>query len=43
MDPPTRIKPVRNTTESKYVVVSPIPDGDAGCAAARPRRPTDEK
>jgi hypothetical protein len=34
---------VRNTTASKYVVPSPIPEGDAGCAAARPMSAIDEK
>jgi hypothetical protein len=34
---------VKNTTESKYVVVSPDPDGDAGSAAARPMSAMDER
>ena len=34
---------VKNTTESKYVVLSPNPDGDAGCVAAKHKSAIDEK
>jgi hypothetical protein len=34
---------VKNTTESKYVVLSPVPVGEAGCAAARHKSAMEEK